>query len=100
MQQDEVPERRAAHSHNTASNVVPSFDEDYGCRSIAFGARELIVHSAKSNGIVCRDVMCHAGTERRNRYELPQIQTDMALPCPYICIMCQERKEIDNVTRR
>ena len=32
---------------------------DYSCCSIAFGARELVVHSAKSNGVVCRDVKRH-----------------------------------------
>jgi len=46
-------------AHNTANNDAPSLEMDYRCRSIAFGARELIVHSAKSNGVVCRDVSCY-----------------------------------------
>lgn len=31
---------------------------DYCCRSIAFGAKGLIVYTAKSNGVVGRDVRC------------------------------------------
>jgi hypothetical protein len=44
-------------AHNTANNDAPSFEMDYSYRSITFGARELIVYSAKSNGVVCRDVV-------------------------------------------
>ena len=42
--------------YNTANNDGPSFDTDYSCRSIAFGARNSVVHSAKINGVVCRNV--------------------------------------------
>jgi len=48
---------KRATAANTANNDAPSFEMDYCCRSIAFGAREVIVQSAKSNGVVCRDVM-------------------------------------------
>ena len=47
---------KRATAHNTVNNDAPSFDVDYSCRSIAFGARELIVHNAKSNGVVCAHV--------------------------------------------
>jgi len=49
-------------AYNTANNDAPSFDIDYSCRSIAFGAGKLIVHGAKSNGVVCRDVIRHHGS--------------------------------------
>jgi hypothetical protein len=42
---------------NTANNDALSFDMDYCCRSIAFGAREFVFNSAKSNGVVCRNVI-------------------------------------------
>lgn len=43
--------------HITRKHDTPFVEMDYGCRSIAFGARELIVHSAKSNGVVGRNVI-------------------------------------------
>lgn len=35
------------------------------CRSIAFGAREWVVHSARSNGVVGRNVICHCPNNQR-----------------------------------
>ena len=48
----------------TPNNGAPSFEMDYSCRSIAFGARELIVYSAKSNGVVGR-VYEKAGVKKK-----------------------------------
>jgi hypothetical protein len=62
----EITDRRNAAAPNTANNDAPSFEMDYCCRSIAFGARKLIVHSAKSNGVACRDVMGKFKKRQRN----------------------------------
>jgi len=46
-------------THNTANNDAPSSEMYYSCRSIVFGARQLIIYSAKSNGVVSRNVSRH-----------------------------------------
>jgi hypothetical protein len=48
-------------THNTANNDAPSSEMYYSCRSIVFGARQLIIYSAKSNGVVSRNVKCNWG---------------------------------------
>jgi len=47
--------RRTAH--NTPNNDAPLFIEDSRGRSIAFAARECVVYSGESNGVVGRNVM-------------------------------------------
>jgi hypothetical protein len=54
---------RWATAHNTANNDAPSFDKNCSCGSIAFGARELVVYGAKSNGVVCRDLTRHGALQ-------------------------------------
>jgi hypothetical protein len=51
-------------SPNTANTDTPAIEMDYRGRSIAFAATKIdLLIGGKSNGGVCRNVMCHA--ERR-----------------------------------
>jgi len=59
-----------ATAYNTPNNDAPSFDMDYSCRSIAFGAREFVFHSAKSNGVVTRHVRRNLDTHLSNKIVL------------------------------
>lgn len=60
--------RQPQRTHNRQNTDTHSIEMDYCARSIVFASRELVVHSGKSNGVVCANIKRHwFASERNNR---------------------------------
>ena len=44
----------------TQTTTLPFVEKDYSGRSIVFTARQLVIHSGKTNGVVCAHVKRNA----------------------------------------
>jgi len=64
-------------AYNTANNDTRSFDlptlkfgRGNSCARSTVALRgELVFHSLRHSGVVCRDVLCHLSPTKGNRYE-------------------------------